>query len=173
MVFLVDYGKKGEKTLMHLKEFGFLYAGFLNHCQGTKRDCLWFFVLIQTMKVYQIISCQAKISQGKKNCESVFKPTAHVFIIFSVQKVLHVLHSWDCNNAKKDQLWPENFKKKLRFVHLCGALWVFMSCGILCMHWQSAGLQQKGIFFSKTNQISHSLKRSQYNRTLLWGLRWK
>ena len=65
---------------------------------------------------------QSKNISGQKNCESVFKPTAHVFIIFSVQKVLHVLHSWDCNNAKKDQLWPENFKKKLRFVHLCGAL---------------------------------------------------
>ena len=83
--FLSRLWKKRGKTLMHFKEFGFLYSGFLNHCQGTKRDCLWFFVLIQTMKVYQIISCQARISQGKKNVK-VFKPTAHVFIIFFCAK---------------------------------------------------------------------------------------
>ena len=156
---------------MHFKEFGFLYSGFLNHCQGTKRDCLWFFVLIQTMKVYQIISCQARISQGKKNVK-VFKPTAHVFIIFSVQKVLH---SWDCNNAKKDSKKINCGLKTLK--RNCGLFIFVVHCEFPCHVVFCACIGKVQDFNKKASsfqrRINFLIPWNALNRTLSWGLRWK
>ena len=171
MVFLVDYGKKG-KNPHAFKRIWLFVCWFFKPLSRNKTRLFMIFCSNTNHESIPNHILPSKNISGQKKLWKCVKPTAHVLIIFSVQKVLHVLHSWDCNNAKKivkRSIVAWKFKKKLRFVHLCGALWVFMSCGILCMHWQNARLLQKGIFFSKTNQdgFSHSLKRSQYNRTLL------